>query len=75
MPVLSLVLNTSSLQAGDASAAATTIAMGAAIGQAPETAMTQEQLPSLISVEVLGYGGGDTGDQNGSSDTGSGVTD
>jgi hypothetical protein len=74
VPVLTLALNATSLQAGEASAAATTTAMGNAIGQAPESLAPQEEVHSLITVEVLGYGGGDAGDQDSNDAANSGVT-
>jgi hypothetical protein len=62
VPLLTVSLNTTALQAGDASAAATTIATPDVIGQAGASLTSQEELPSLISVEVLGYGGGEDED-------------
>jgi hypothetical protein len=46
------------LQGANATAAATTTA-GETAGQERETSLAQGDLPSLISVEVLGYGGGE----------------
>jgi hypothetical protein len=74
VPVLSLSLNTTSLQAADANVAATTTAAGNVVGQAPASLATQEELASLISVEVLSYGGGESGDQEGDDTPGSGAT-
>jgi filamentous hemagglutinin family protein len=74
VPVLTLALNATSLQAGEASAAATTTAMGNVFGQAPESLAPQEEIHSLITVEVLGYGGGDAGDQDSNDAANSGVT-
>jgi hypothetical protein len=65
VPVLSVSLNTSGLQAANATEAATTAGTGDVIGQAHESSVTQEELPSLISVEVLGYGGVEGDDQSG----------
>ncbi len=65
VPVLSVSLNTSGLQAANASEAATTAGTGDVIGQTHESPMAQEEPPSLISVEVLGYGGGEGDDQSG----------
>ena len=57
VPALTVSLNTSGMQAANANAAATTTGAGDVIGQAHESFTAQEELPSLISVEVLGYGG------------------
>jgi len=65
VPALTVSLNTSGLQAANASEAATTSGTGDAIGQAHESSAAGEELPSLISVEVLGYGGGEEDDQSG----------
>ena len=64
VPALTVSLNTSGMNAANATAAATT-GSSDSIGQARETSVTQESLPSLISVEVLGYGGGDDDDRKG----------
>jgi hypothetical protein len=58
VPALTVSLNTSGLQAGNATAAATITAIGNVIGGTNVSSLAQEVLPSLISVEVLGYGGG-----------------
>jgi hypothetical protein len=65
VPVLSVSLNTSGLQAANASVAATSIGTEDVAAQAAESSAPQEELPSLISVEVLGYGGGEGDDQSG----------
>ena len=46
------------MQAANANVAATA-PTGDVVGQARDSAGSQEELPSLISVEVVGYGGGD----------------
>ena len=66
--VLTVSLNTSGLQAANATEAATSTGTGDVIGQAHESSITPEELPSLISVEVLGYGGGEGDDQGGGGD-------
>jgi hypothetical protein len=62
------------MQAANASAAATTPATGDVVGQARESSVAQEELPSLISVEVLGYGGGEEDDKEGHDVMDGGVT-
>jgi len=74
VPVLAVSLNAASLQAADANAAATATTTANVIGQAPEAAASQEDVASLISVEVLGYGGGESGDQESNDMTNSGTT-
>jgi filamentous hemagglutinin family protein len=65
VPAPAVSFSASGLQAANASAAATTTGTGDVTGQARETSVAQEKLPSLISVEVLGYGGGDGSDPSG----------
>jgi filamentous hemagglutinin family protein len=59
VPAMTVSLNASGLQAANASLAATTTATEDTLAQAQETAVVKEAVPSLISVEVLGYGGGE----------------
>jgi hypothetical protein len=68
VPVPSVSFNASGMQAANASVAATVNASQDIIGQTAESATSQEQVPSLISVEVLGYGGGESDDQSGGDD-------
>jgi hypothetical protein len=58
VPSLNLSLNTLGLQAANASLAAATISSGDIAGQTGETLAPQQDFASLITVEVLGYGGG-----------------
>jgi hypothetical protein len=64
VPALTVSLNTSGMQAANATEAATTAGTGSVIGQGQEPSVAQEEVPSLISVEVLGYGGGEGDDQS-----------
>ena len=58
VPVLTASLDTSAMQAANASVAATISATGDVIGRTNVSSLAQGEFPSLISVEVLGYGGG-----------------
>ena len=58
VPALTVSLSASGMQAANANVAATATT-GDVVGQARDSAGSQEELPSLISVEVVGYGGGD----------------
>jgi filamentous hemagglutinin family protein len=59
VPLLTVSLNTTALQAENASTAAAITAPGDALGRTNSSSLAQEEFPSLISVEVLGYGGGE----------------
>jgi hypothetical protein len=59
VPSLTVSLNASALEAGNASVAATITSTGEVIGHTNTSSLAQEQFPSLISVVVVGYGGGE----------------
>jgi hypothetical protein len=67
VPSLTVSLNTSGLQAGNTAAAATS-SSGNIGGPARDSAVSQGEVPALITVEVLGYGGGEGDDQNSGTD-------
>jgi hypothetical protein len=57
----------SGLSSGSSSTAATNAAAGSVTQQSQQPPNTMEEAPSFISVEILGYGGGD-GENQGASE-------
>ena len=63
VPQFNVSLNVAGLQAANNTVAATAAGASGAAGSGQNAATAQEDVPSLVSVEVLGYGGGDGEDQ------------
>lgn len=63
VPAVSVTVNVSGMQAANTTVAATTASTGSVGGQARESTVTRDEIPSFIAVEVLGYGGGDGNSQ------------